>query len=451
MNGKIKKIIPSGLKESCYSLEIELPEKKPSTEPESLNKLQFHFCSELVNTLPQDVVYPFLQSMTFSHIKKGKRLITQGEKGDNFYLILKGTCIVNQEKNDRLFEIDNPGPGDIVGEMALFDEERRSAHVYAETDMDLLSMEIDQFRTLSQEYPELWNFISEVIARRLISSKLIDDRKIGKYMITGKIAYGGSGLIFKGSHTLLDMPVAIKMLKHELAVIQDFTEAFLNEARTIAQLNHPNVIRVYDIEGLYQTIFIIMEYLDGVTLKNMLKNNKLSLLKVLYITLQVCFGLEYAHKHGIIHQDINPQNIFITSDGQVKIIDFGLACFRGCVDTNFFFPGTVFYISPEQIRGDPVDECTDIYSPGITVYEMLTGRVPFPGDEVRTVINAHLQENFPDTRTIIHDLPEELHNFLRRATQKETSARYQNISEILAELLPLSERLGVKTQSGFCR
>ncbi len=157
---KINKIEPSYFQAACYLLEIELPEEnlgkmapvfplKSSTEPGTQNKLQFHFCSYLVDALPQDVAYQFLQSMTFFHVKKGERIITQGETGDNFYLILKGTCFLTQEKNDMLFEIDQRGPGDILGEMALFDEELRSTHVYAETDTDLLSMGKEQFETLS--------------------------------------------------------------------------------------------------------------------------------------------------------------------------------------------------------------------------------------------------------------------------------------------------------------
>jgi serine/threonine protein kinase len=453
-DGQISKVIPSHLQSECYLLDIQLPQENlrgttvsfppgSSKEPELHNGLQFHFCSGLIAGLPQDIACRFLQNMIFSRVRKGERIITQGEQGDDFYVILKGTCILTKEKNDMLFEIDRREQGDILGEMALYGEEMRDAHVYAETDTDLLSMGRGQFEGLSQEYPDLRNFLSEVIAHRLSSSKVPADRKIGKYIITERIANGGSGLIFKGNHVMLNMPVAVKMLKHELAMKQDFLEAFRNEANIVAQLNHPNIIRVYDTEELYRTVFIIMEYLDGVPLKHMLRSMKLSLSKIVDFTLQICSGLEYAHKKGIIHQDINPQNIFILPDGQVKIFDFGLACFRGCVDANFLFPGTLSYISPEQIRGAPVDERTDIYSLGITVYEMIAGRVPFTGDDVGDLINAHLQKNIPDIRPTMHDVPEELYTFLRKATQKEPSARYQNISEIRRELLPLSEQLGV--------
>jgi serine/threonine protein kinase len=241
------------------------------------------------------------------------------------------------------------------------------------------------------------------------------------------------------------------MLKHEMAMDRDFIEVFLNEAKVIAQLNHPHIVKVYDIAELYRTVFIIMEYLEGTTLKNILKTMmKLSISRILDITLQVCFGLEYAHRHGIIHQDINPSNIFLQSSGQAKIIDFGIACKRGTVDITLLFPGTLHYIPPEQIRGDPVDERADIYSLGITVYEMLTGQFPFPGDDMRTVFNSHLNEDIQDTRAAIPDLPDELHTFFMRTIRKDPAARYRNVSEILEGLQPLAEKLEVKVEPRFC-
>ena len=147
------------------------------------------------------------------------------------------------------------------------------------------------------------------------------------------IDQGGFGIVYKGIHKSLNMPVAIKMLKHNIAMDPDFLEIFRNEAKTIAHLNHNNIIRIYDIEEMYKTIFIVTEYLEGCSLRSILKNSsKLSLSKILDITIQVCFGLEHAHKHGIIHQDVNPNNIFIESDGQAKSIDFGLAYPTGNID-----------------------------------------------------------------------------------------------------------------------
>ena len=461
VRGRIKRIRPSQSQSSCFLLEIELSkrarrrtasESEPIPARSYLSGLKFTLCSEFINALPEGVAQTLLKNMTFIHFSKGERFIRQGEEGNDFYLILKGSCLVNFEKDDMLYKVARLAPGDIVGEMAVFIGVRRSAHVDAETAMDLLSMGRERFEALSRKYPELNTFLSEMIARRLSTSKVIADRTIGKYVITEKIDHGGSGIVYRGVHSTLNMPVAIKMLKHDMALHQDFIDIFRNEARTIAQLNHPNIVKVYDIEELYRTVFITMEYLEGTSLKYILKNTPvIPLPKILDVIVQICFGLHYAHKHGVIHQDINPGNILVQADGRVKIIDFGLACPPGSIDTNFLFPGTVCYISPEQIRGDPVDERTDIYSLGVTAYEMITGGAPFTGSDASTLIRCHLNEAAPDTRPKFPALPDALHNFLARAMQKDPAARYQNIGEILNELLPLAAELGVKVKPEYYR
>lgn len=459
LEGKIKEITTSQTQSSCYGIEIELSRENLSEadsaslpDQETSYHLELTLCSELANALPKEAVPRFLHAMTYKHIEKGDRFIRQGDEADHFYLILKGSCIVLTEKDNMLYNIAHLGAGDIVGEMAVFIGERHNSHVDAETALDVLSMGREQFERLSQEYPQLRNYLSEVVTRRLSTSKVTAERKIGKYLITERIGVGGSSIIYKGIHSILNMPVAIKMLNHEMAMEPDFIQILRNEAKIIAQLNHPHIVKVYDIEELYRTIFIIMEYIDGMSLKDILKNTpKLPISKILDITIQVCFGLEYAHDHGITHQDINPNNIFVQSDGQVKIIDFGLACHTGCVDTNFLFPGTLFYISPEQIKGEPADERSDIYFLGMTVYEMITGHMPFPGDDARTVLNWHIQEDIPDTRPVFPDLPDELHNFLMRTIRKEPSARYQDVSEILDELLPLAKNSGLQAEPRYCR
>jgi serine/threonine protein kinase len=464
-DGQIKQITPSHTQSFCYFLEIQVPREQsqpddaPSlaqserlTEQEPLSGLQFHLCSEMLDPLPQELASNFLRHMTFRRIKQGDRLVTQGEEGNFFYLVLQGTCTVNLEKKNLLYNLGQLGPGDMAGEAVLFDNEPQKAHIDAETDMDILSMSVEEFEKLSGGYPDLRNFLSAVLARRLISSRVADERRIGKYTVTERIGQGGSSILYRGLHTVLTMPVAIKMLNHELAMNPDFLDIFRNEARTIAQLNHPNIVKVYDIEETYRTVFIIMEYLNGTLLKNIVRSKtKLSVPQIVDMTVQICNGLGYAHKNGIIHQDINPGNIFVQPEGQVKIIDFGLACRRGTVDDNFLFPGTISYISPEQIRGDPIDERTDIYSLGMTVYEMITGKKPFPGCHMKNIIAWHLQEDIPDTRATIKDLPDELHTFLMRTIRKNPSERYNNITEALGDINPLAERLGIKAQSCFCR
>lgn len=459
--GKVKKISPSAAKAACYFLEIDSPQAHSPTEtvaasPNAASGERGHYgmevtlCSELTNALPREVILELLRQMEFYRIPKGQRFMRQGEEADRFYLILNGTCTVRLEKNNMLFTIAQLGPGDLVGEMASFTGERRGANVEADTDMDLLGMSREQFTILLEKYPEFRRYLSEIVTHRLSTSKITAEKKIGKYLITEKIGDGGSSIIYKGVHSILKLPVAIKMLKHEMAMDPEFMRIFSNEAKIIAQLNHPQIVRVYDIEELYRTVFIVMEYLEGAPLRQILDVTKiLPPAKIVDILLQVCYGLEYAHKYGIVHQDVNPRNIFVQPDGSVKIIDFGLACRIGSVDDNFLFPGTIYYISPEQIKGDPVDERTDIYSLGVTAYEMATGTLPISGDDMRALVNWHLSEEIRDTRQIFPDLPDEIHTFFMRSIRKNPADRFQNIPEAIAFLKPLSEKLEVRVESNI--
>jgi serine/threonine protein kinase len=407
--------------------------------------LEFLLQTKLFHAISRDAICPLLNSLTLKHLKKGERLIAQGDEGDSFYIILRGSCVINLEKDDTLHPIARLRAGDIVGEMAVLTGERRSAHVDAETDMDLLGMSRAKFDSLSGEYPKLRDFLTEIITYRFSTTRQTAERTVGKYVITEIIGQGGWSMVYKGIHGKLHLPVAIKMLKHNMAMDPEFLDKFQNEANIIARLNHTNIIKVFDIEELYRTVFIIMEYLEGVPLDYLLEHMpKLSLSTILDIILQVCYGLDYAHKQGIVHQDIKPANIFIRPDGRVKIVDFGLACPPGNIDFNL--PGTIFYMSPEQIQGNPVDERTDIYALGITAYEIITGQRPFPENDLAKLMDLHLSEDAPDPCLLVPDLPDELRDFLMGSIKKEPVARFKNMSQILKKLLPLAEKLDLKVQ-----
>jgi serine/threonine protein kinase len=407
--------------------------------------LEFLRGTQLFDAISEETKCPLLNRMTSEYVEPGKRFITQGEPGDAVYVIQEGSCVVSVEKDGSEHPLSRLRAGDIAGEIALITDWPRSAHIDAETKVKLWGLTKAQFDEVCEECGDIRNFLTELVARRLSRESVTADRTVGKYIINEIIGLGGWGIVYRGIHKDLNMPVAIKMLKHDMAMDPDFSKKFRYEAKTIAHLNHENIIRVYDFEELYRTIFIIMEYLRGLPLDYVLeKMEKLPASRVVDILLQVCAGLDYAHKQGIIHQDIKPPNIFIQPNDQVKIVDFGLACTPGETDSSL--RGTIFYAPPELIEGDSVNEQTDVYCLGITAFEMITGQRPFPEDDINKMLNMRLREDIPDPRTFVPDLPEELCDFVVRSTHRDLNTRYKSISEAMDDLRPMVKKLGVKRE-----
>lgn len=413
-----------------------------------LSELDLRFLSgtDLFAAVPEEGRGHLMACMAPMTVRAGERFIRQGEVADCLYLIKEGSCKVSVEQDGVTRDIARRKSGDLVGEMAILTDENRTAHVQAETDVTLWGMGRVEFDELCLAYPVIREFVTELITTRISQSKFTPHRTVGKYVITDVIDEGGWGIVYKGMHQSLKLPVAIKMLKHAMAMDADFTSKFENEAHVIARLNHPNIVRIYDIEHLYRTIFIVMEYLSGQSLKEMLEGMpRLPFPRAMNLLIQVGEGLEYAHHEGIIHQDIKPDNVFVGKRDRVKIVDFGLACPSGsgdCLD----MAGTPYYMAPEQIEGDPVDERTDIYSLGITAFEMFTGQRPFPGPNVAEVLSAHRELPVPDCCSVNPDLPLALNDFIQKATQKDPSNRHQTMTRVLADLKPLTAKF-LETQA----
>lgn len=454
--GRVVRVDKSVTHDNYYVLGVELlPERERAGIPThrvptgkkgmSPCDLEFLMRAQLFDAISDEAKCLLLNCMTPRHFRAGERFIRQGNEGNTFYIVQEGSCVAHVEKDGREHPIARLRPGDIVGEIALLTGGPRTAHVDAETDVKLWSISRTQFDAVCKECPDVQNFLTELVTQRLCGETVTADRTVGKYVVNEMIGRGGWSIVYKGIHTDLNMPVAIKMLKHDLAMDPDFSDKFRDEAKIIAHLNHENIVKVYDIEELYRSIFIIMEYLDGRSLDRVLERMpRLPLSKVLDILFQVCAGLSYAHEQSIVHQDIKPGNIFIQPNDRVRIVDFGLASSPGNRDSDL--PGTLFYMSPEQIEGEPVDARTDIYSLGITAFEMITGQRPFPEDNLTKLMDLHVREDVPDPRTLISDLPDELSNFIMHATERDPSARYKNIGEVLHDLVPLAEKMGVKRQ-----
>ena len=256
-----------------------------------------------------------------------------------------------------------------------------------------------------------------------------------RYEIVGKIGTGGMADVYKGKDHKLNRYVAVKVLKPEFREDTKFIKKFQTEAQSAAGLTHPNIVNVFDVgndEGVY---YIVMELIEGITLKEYIsKKGKLSIKEATSIAIQVSMGLEAAHSHGIVHRDVKPQNIIISTDGKVKVTDFGIARAASSNTISSNVMGYVHYSSPEQVRGGYSDEKSDIYSLGITLYEMVTGVVPFDGDTTVAIAIKHLQEEMIPPSTYTPELPFSLERIIEKCTQKSVDRRYRNMSEVIADL-----------------
>ena len=256
-----------------------------------------------------------------------------------------------------------------------------------------------------------------------------------RYEVLSKIGAGGMADVYKGKDQMLNRYVAIKVLKKEYKEDENFVRKFRSEAQAAAGLMHPNIVNVYDVgedRGLY---YMVMELVEGITLKEYIeKKGRLSHKEVISIAIQVCTGIGVAHAANIIHRDIKPQNIIISKDGKVKVTDFGIAKATTSNTVSSNAMGSVHYTSPEQARGGFSDQRSDIYSIGITLYEMVTGQVPFDGDSTVSVAIKHLQEEITPPSEIVPDIPYSLEQIILKCTQKNSERRYKNTNELIRDL-----------------
>ena len=395
----------------------------------------------LMDWVPRHAFCDLLNCFQQENFRRGDRIIRQGDMGDNLYVLQQGICSVRIEEEGEAHNIEQIQDGEVFGEMAVITGEPRSAHVDAETDVICWKLSKQDFESVADKYPDIRCFLTELVASRFDSSCHTADRTVGKYIIKRKIGKGGWSIVYKGLHKVLNFPVAIKMMRHDMAQNSDFADRFRNEAQLIAGMNHRNIVNVYDIEECYRTIFIVMEYLEGNPLDIILQQKgRLPVARAVNFVVQACLGLNYAHQHGIIHQDIKPANLFILPNDRLKILDFGLAC--GAGSEEFCFLGTLHYTSPEQVVGDPVGPYTDLYSLGITAYEMATGARPFPEDDLNALVDMHLNEDIPDPAQLVPDLPEPFRKFIIKSTRRNVEQRYQNVDEALKDLIPMARCLG---------
>lgn len=259
-----------------------------------------------------------------------------------------------------------------------------------------------------------------------------------RYEIIDRIGSGGMSDVYKARDRKLNRLVAVKVLKEEFCSDHDFVSKFRMEAQSAAGLSHPNVVNIYDVVDEVELHYIVMELVEGITLKNfILEKGKLQLKETLGISIQVAQGIAAAHEQHIVHRDIKPQNIIISSDGTAKVADFGIARAASQSTMNAAAMGSVHYISPEQARGEASDERSDIYSLGITMFEMITGHLPFEGDNSIAIALAHIENDIPVASSINRESTAEFDNIILKCCQKKPERRYQNLESLIFDLRKL--------------
>jgi serine/threonine protein kinase len=393
--------------------------------------------------LPEDAIRRLEKLMQPRKFAIDAPLMCQGDPGDGFLVVESGRVRVTvcDDNGEVVFQrfIDAPA---VLGEAAVLTGEKRTATITAQAPVHAFFVDSETLRNLCAAYPPTAAFLTALVGDRLMASDSI--RKVGKYEVTGRLGSGGVATVFAAVHPQLDRPVALKMLSHALVFDRAFASHFVSEARLVAQLDHPNIVRVYDTEKAYGTHFIVMEKLSGDVLHTPADGGQMrSWASVRRILVQVLDALAYSHSRGLIHRDIKPSNVFMTRDGIVKLLDFGIAMdMDGPSVREGKILGTPAYMSPEQASGQRLDGRSDLYSTGILAYELCTGMRPFRGDTSDAILRAHVHAPMPDPRVLAPDIPDEIAEFILNATAKAPADRQRSCAEAADKLRVQDARAG---------
>ncbi len=390
--------------------------------------------TKFLRFLPPHTKNSILAKLDLKRIPRSTRFIAQGDTLDEAYIIRRGSCIRVVEKENTLHPVDHRGEGDILNMSALFTGEPVNSHFEAETDMEVWVLKRSFFEKIPARDPDLFNFLTEIVADRFDSTRPISDRTIGPYLATDIIGRGGYSIVYKGIDSLNNRSVAIKMLRHNLVMDSAFLDKFRNEAKIVAKLDHENIIRVFDIKERYQTAFIIMEYLQGQSIAARLKQvGKIPCEEATPYLIQACRAIDYAFGKGVLHKDINPENLMVRKNGQVKLLDFGLASFIH--DDDDLLDGAFSYLAPEICRGESSSIHSEIYSLGITAFEMVTGKRPYPETDQAAFLKMRCETEIPDPAGFMTEIPHWLQQFIVKACRLDPHRRYGDMKEALGDLL----------------
>lgn len=361
----------------------------------------------------------------------GEHVLRKGDPSDSMHLLVAGAARVPIAAADgvKTFPL---ATGALFGEIGMLSGSPRTADVIADGPCATLILRRDHVEPLLWEHPRLARLLTSLVRQRLKRSG--DLSRVGKYRLGDQIGKGASSDVFEATHEQLGRVVAVKMLSHSLAFDRPLSSRFLHEARVVAGLEHPNIVRLYDLESTLATHFIVMERLRGRDLRDVLgQRGHLTVPEAESLLGQAAAALAFAHQRGVAHGDIKPANCGVEDGGTLKLMDFGLASRADGADAgDGLIVGTPRYMAPELIRGAPADASTDTYALGVMACELLTGRPPFVAADPRQVMRAHLEQPVPDLSGL--GLPEHLARFVQSALAKDPGDRPQDLAPVARAL-----------------
>lgn len=397
--------------------------------------IEFLLNTRLVKALSKDKLCSLLNCMSRKAIDAGTPFISLKNHLSGLYIIQKGQCKVQVKDESGIFQsAGQKREGEVIGDMAFLSTRPFISDAVSESEMVVWELQTTKFDSACRLQPGLIHFLTGLLTSRFDDPADSEVKSVGRYLIIHPIGEGRTGFVYKGRHKLLNVPVAIKMIKHHQAEKKEDFNGFKKRISRIADLNHPNIARIYNIEEKYRTVFIIMEYIDGESLESLFeKKIPFSFDTILFFLAQTCSALAYAHDQKIIHKYLTPSSIFISKGGHVMVSDFGFAA--PIPEEGSVGDGNIYYITPEQIKGGKTDLRSDIYNLGIIAYELLTGRTPFSGEAHHSYgmdMNTFGRIDISPVRT--PDLPEYLKKFILKACATLPNLRYGSVHEIIEEL-----------------
>jgi len=381
------------------------------------------------------------EAATMRRFTSGELIIAQGARGNDLHIVYGGKVRVplgirDEEGRETVVEL---GVGHVFGELGFLTDAPRARDVYAAGDTVTLSWSRVSLYHLLTKHPPLARFLSDLLGRRLAHSGI---EEVGKYRIVEHIGRGSTATVFHAYNPSVQRAVALKMLNHSLVFNKHFRDRFIREAHTLAQLSHPNIVHLYDMESQFATYFMVMEYVDGKDLFEVFAQQpRMEIRNAGSYLAQVGRALAYLHGQGVVHGDVKPPNCLVEPSGHVKLTDFGICRCLDQPNTRLEgepIAGTPEFMAPEVLQGKAMGPAADIYALGVMAYQMYSGTRPFRRGTFREVARAHIEHELRDIQEIRPEVPDAMAEFIRRALLKDPNERLTDWSEIEALLEPVS-------------